>query len=152
MTTNVIAKIEKKMAKVRSGKDASVKPGQPERFTAAACKGDAIRQGDLYLVIGDKVPKDFVRCEDVSEVNKQLVPGNTQGAKHCLDSLCGVELYRPKAWSEESTVGPVLVLSQDRTVQHPTHGHVTLLAGTVVECHYQREYSSELRREARARD
>ncbi len=49
-------------------------------------------------------------------------------------------------------VGPVLVLSQDRVVTHPTHGDVALLAGSVVECHYQREFDAELRRERRVAD
>lgn len=149
----VIEKMEKRVAAIRADKDPRVKPGKPERFTAAACKGDAIRQGDLYLVIGDKAPKlGFVLLDNREELHKQLVPGNTQGAKHCLDSLDGVAIYRPEKFDNESTIGPVLVLSQDRVVQHPTHGHVTLLAGSVVECHYQREYDAEQKRETRARD
>lgn len=148
----VIEKMEKRVAKIRANKDPKVKPGKAERFTAAACTGDCIRQGDLYLVIGDRPPKKgFVLIDKPEEVHKQLVPGNTQGAKHCLDSLDGVAIYRPEKFDNESTIGPVLVLQQERVVQHPTHGHVTLCAGSIVECHYQREFDAE-QREMRARD
>ena len=149
----VIEKMEKRITKIRANKDAKVKPGQPVTFTRACVAGDTVRQGDLYLVIGDKAPsRGFVLLDGKDEMHKQLVPGNTQGAKHCLDSLDGVAIYRPAKFDNESTIGPVLVLSQDRIVMHPTHGHVTLLAETVVECHYQREYDAEKKREMRARD
>ena len=149
----VIENMEEQVARIRDGKEENVKPGSPERFTAAASKGDCIRQGDLYLVIGDAIPGDgFKLIENHDDLNKQLVPGNTQGSKHCLDSLVGVKLYRPEKFDNESTIGPVLELSHDRVVQHPTHGHVTLLAGTIVECHYQREYDAEQKREMRAKD
>jgi hypothetical protein len=148
-----IEQMELRIAKIRSNKDPKVKPGKPERFTEAACVGDCIRQGDLYLVIGNKVQKKgFVLIENPGEKHKQLVPGNTQGSKHCLDSLNGVAIYRPEKFDNESTIGPVLVLSQERVVQHPTHGHVTLCADTIVECHFQREFDLEQKREKRVRD
>jgi hypothetical protein len=149
----VIEKMVTRNEKIRLNKDAKVKPGKAERFTAAACKGDYIRQGDLYLVIGDSIPtRGFQRISEQTDEHKQLVPGNTQGSKHCLDSLDGVAIYRPEKFDNESTIGPVLVLSQERVVQHPTHGHVTLLANTIVECHYQREYDAMMKRERRAQD
>ena len=106
----------------------------------------------LVEVITDCVPSGMVEVKKPTELDKQLVPGNTIGAKHCLDSLDGVELHKPAKWDNESLVGPVLVLSKDRTVLHPTHGAVTMLAGSIVECHYQRELDAETKRELRARD
>lgn len=152
MAVTEIDKVQRHAKRIASGKDAKVRPGQPERFTAAATIGDAIVQGDLYLVIaGSKPPKGYVRV-DAKDIDRQLVPGNTVGAKHCLDSLAGVTLYRPANWSEESLEGPYFQLTQERTVLHPTHGAVTIPAGMAVECHYQREWNLEQRKQQRARD
>lgn len=129
-----------------------VAPGLPASFTEAACAGDFGWQGDLKLTVLDKVPASQKKVAKPSDLDRQLVPGNTEGAKHCLDSLDGVALYRPSEWSEESLIGPTLKLTKDRVIMHPTHGHVTVLAGTIIGCTYQREFDAELRRETRARD
>lgn len=149
--TTTIKRIEKHARRIADGSE-RVKPGQPVRFTQAASVGDTIRQGDLYLTIVEAVPKGYVKLNKPKAVAKQLVPGNTQGARHCLDSLDCVTLYRPKSWSEESLDGPCLVLAKERTILHPTHGAVTIPAGFTVLCRYQREFDSEQRRERRARD
>jgi len=147
--TTVIQEIESTMCRVRAGVDPLVQPGRPESFTRGCVAGDAIRQGDLYLVIVDTVPAHFIRATDDS---CQLVPGNTEGAKHCLDSLEGVTKWYPPNWSSESLEGPMLVLTKDRVVLHPTHGPVTLLAETTIACHYQREFDAIEMRERRALD
>lgn len=152
MSTSVIEKIVNHAANVSSGKDPRVKPGQAERFTEAAAAGDAIRQGDLYIVVATVIPGNYERIEKPKAADKQLVPGNTQGAKHCLDALAGVELWRPKGWGVESLEGPFLRFSKERTILHQTHGAVTIPAGMSVQCHYQREYDSEQRRARRAAD
>lgn len=153
MKTATIDRIEKHAQKIKSGKDRKVKPGQPECFTAACTVGDVIAQGDLYLMVYEgKQPADYIEVTNPTERDKQLVPGNTQGAKHCLDSLEGVKLYRPKNWTGDDLRGPLLVLSEERTVLHPTHGAVTILAGMSVLCGYQREYDAELKRERRNAD
>ena len=89
-----------------------------------------------------------------TEADKQLVPGNTQGAKHCLASLSGVKLYRPTAWGPnyDGLHGPALELSKPATITHPTHGDVTIPAGSTVLCHYQREWDQEQKRERRNAD
>ena len=138
------------LGKVKPG--AKVGPGIPATFTEACASGDCIRQGDLYIVIVASVPAGYVQVEKTTVADKQLVPGNTQGARHCLDSLVGVKMYRPAKWDAESLEGPVLVIAKKRTVLHPTHGSVTLLPGTIVECRYQREWSKEEAKERRARD
>lgn len=130
----------------------TVKPGQPVSFTDACVAGDTIRQGDLYLIIADKVPSGYVQVTKPKSIDKQLVPGNTQGAKHCLDSLTGVKLFRPKEWNDESLDGPCLVLTKPRKVLHPTHGTAMIPAGFTVVCRYQREFDKEMQRERRARD
>lgn len=150
---SVIDEIEVATNRIKSGNDPRVKPGQAERFTEAATVADAIRQGDLYLVIaGDKPPADYEKIVKPKAIDKQLVPGNTEGAKHCLDSLAGVQIWRPKTWNEESLEGPYLKLSKERTILHPTHGSVTVPAGFAIQCHYQMEFDAEQKRETRARD
>jgi hypothetical protein len=144
-----IDKIQKNTKRIAEGKDPKVKPGQPERFSTAAVVGDAIRQGDLYIVIADAIPKGYTKA---AKPSKQLVPGNTAGAKHCLDSLAGVEIYLPKEWTEETLDGPFVRLSQERTILHPVHGSVTVPAGMAFQCHYQREWDREQQAERRARD
>lgn len=124
----------------------TIEPGMATAFTNACVAGDTIRQGDLYLIIANSVPDGFVIDKSG---NTQLVIGNTQGSKHCLDSLDGVKLYYPSDYDKESLVGPCMVLTQDRTVLHPVHGDVLCLAGQTIRTRYQREWDKE---ERRARD
>ena len=148
-----IDEIEKATKRIADNADPHVKPGQPERFTEAASVNDAIRQGDLYIAIaGESHPDGYERIEKPKAKDKQLVPSNTEGAKHCLDSLAGVQIWRPKSWTDDSLEGPYLKLSKERTILHPTHGSVTIPAGFAIQCYYQREYDAEMQREMRARD
>jgi hypothetical protein len=140
-----------KMAERVNNTDA-VAPGQPARFTEACVPGDRIAQGDLNLTVVDEVPNGYVLVKKPTEADRQLVPGNTEGARHCLDSLDGVRVYRPDVWTEDGIDGPCLVLSQERTVEHPKHGHVTVPAGFTILCTYQRVWDKEQARARRAID
>jgi hypothetical protein len=151
-TLTPIEKLQRHAKRIANGNHERVKPGMPFRITEAASVGDGVWQGDLGLEIVADVPAEYTLIEKPKDIDRQLVPGNTQGAKHCMDSLDGVTLYRPHNWNAESMVGPCLVLSQERTVLHPTHGPVTIPAGFTVQCRYQREFDAEQRRERRARD
>lgn len=148
---DVIERIEKHAKLIASGKHDEIRPGMPLRISTAAQAGDGVWQGDLGLELIEKVPKGYKKAKNPS---LQLVPGNTQGAKHCLDSLQGVEVYLPKGWGTDfdSLEGPCLVLSEERTVLHPTHGDVTIPKDFVVLCRYQRNYDADERREHRAID
>ena len=157
MKTSVIEQVEQHVTRIASGNDPKVKPGQPERFTEACSTGDQIRQGDLYLTIVDAVPAGYVPATvPRDKIGKlllmQLVPGNTRGARHCLDSLKGVTIHRPSDWNAESMFGPCLVLTEERTILHPVHGSVTALAGQTVRCDYQRVWDAEQKQQRRARD
>lgn len=147
-----IETIERHVKLIADGGDPNVKPGQPERFTEACSAGDCIRQGDLYLTLVEAVPDGYVRITKPKAADKQLVPGNTRGARHCLDSIKGVKLYRPAEWTEASMFGPCLVLTEERIVLHPVHGSVTVLAGQTVRCDYQRVWDAEQKQQRRARD
>jgi hypothetical protein len=148
---NVIDVIEQEACAIRSGKH-TIQPGQPQTLSSAASVGDGIWQGDLGIEVVGSVPADYVLDETG---NTKLVPGDTVGSNHRLDSMDGVELYRPKDWydsSYEGLAGPVFKLSNDRVITHPRHGDVTVLAGFIIACRYQREYDLEQARERRARD
>ena len=147
-----IEKIEKRAAQIKAGECERVKPGMATRFTEASTVGDEITQGDLCFVIVDAVPAGFTVVKKPQAIDKQLVPGNTKGAKHCLKSLGGVKLYRPANWDGESLEGPCLVTSKEATVLHPTHGAVTIPAGFTVQCFYPREWDKEQAKERRNAD
>lgn len=149
-TANAFEQIRSHADLIKSGQH-KVKPGQELSFSPAASVGDTIAQGDLYIMVADKMPAEYELVE-ANVANLQLVPGNTQGARHCLDSFDGVTMYRPKTWTEEDLRGPYLQLTKDRTVLHPTHGPVNLIAGMNYLCGYQKEYDTQERKERRNRD
>ena len=126
-----------------------VYPGLPLRFSEASTVKDRLWQGDVALTIANKIPEGFVKMK---EPNPQLVHGNTMGSKHCLDSLQGVEMYVPSDYSSESLVGPYLILTEERVVQHPKHGSVTIPKGFHVQITYQKSLNRELKKIERQKD
>jgi hypothetical protein len=109
-----------------------------QRFPEAATPGDCWRQGDLYITLLGAIPGDVKK----SKARKQLVHGDTQGSRHCLDSLTGAAIYE---LSEPSALdGPILECKQERTITHPEHGNVILPPG-IYGIHYQRDLDSEER-------
>ena len=130
-----------------------VAPGQPLEFTDACVKGDTIAQGDLILVLVDKVPDGFTKR---TSGNNQLVPGNTVGSKHCIENLSTCTVFDPPGWthdaSYESYVGPVIEATGKTKIPHPVHGDVTVQAGQTIQCVYQRAWDVEQARERRQRD
>lgn len=153
MKTSVIEKIEKQAKQIAERKHETICPGQPHRISEAATIGDGVWQGDLGIeIVASDVPRDCVLIANPTDKDRQLVPGNTTGSKHCLDSLEGVELYRPANWNEASLVGPFFRLSQERTITHPTHGAVIIPAGFSVRCRYQVNYDEQLKAARRAAD
>jgi len=101
--------------------------------------GDAWAQGDLLIRRIAAVPPDAQACP----AEAQLVPGITQGARHCLAELEGITMYRlAKATPLQ---GPIFTVADEVTVEHPEHGHVILGAG-VYAIEYQRAFADELRR------
>lgn len=151
MSATAIEKVLNHAKRIADGEHEAVKPGMPARISEAAQSGDGIWQGDLLVEVVEKVPAGHKLAKNPAV---QLVPGNTQGARHCLDSLHGVKVYYPANWPdvEETLVGPCLVLTQERTILHPTHGPVTVPAGFTVLLSYQREYDAELKRQRRSQD
>ena len=110
-----------------------------QRFPAAATPGDCWRQGDVYITLLDAVPDT---ANPVVPPVLRLVPGTTQGSRHCLDSLDGVAMYRLA--DADHLDGPVLTCDQERTVTHPEHGDVVLPPG-IYGIRYQRDLDAEER-------
>lgn len=152
MQVSEIEVIQKHAEVIKNGEHDKIGPGIPVTMSAALVTGEGVAQGDLMLIVADAVPDGYVQVKKTTTDDRQLVPGTTVGAKHCLDSMTGVKLYRPPVWTEESLDGPCIVTTKERTVLHPTHGAVVIPAGMTVVCHYQREFDMEQARERRARD
>jgi hypothetical protein len=104
--------------------------------------GEAVRQGDLYLIRLAKLPKGLARMEDPSP---QLVPGRTRGSRHVItpDTFPACVLYAPARPTEFD--GPVIDAVAAFEVSHPEHGHFILPAG-VYAVRYQRRYGPTTRR------
>jgi len=150
-TATIIDNMQTHIQRSRDGLE-RVKPGQRADFNDAHTPGDMIRQGDLYITKIESVPTGYTRVEKPTEADRQLVPGNTEGAKHCLSSLDGVTLHRSKNHGQENNLdGPCVEVTKPVDIMHPTHGHVGLTEGTY-SIGYQREYDRELEQERRAAD
>jgi hypothetical protein len=114
---------------------------KPQRFSEAASENDYFRQGDVMVWFKEKVPLGFSKSKAVT----QLAPGNTKGSRHCLDCLDGVTIMTKK--DGDALQGPLLVITQERTITHPEHGDIICPPG-VYEITYQRAYAEVLRRVA----
>jgi len=139
--------------KIAKGQHETLRPGMPYVFSEAASDGDMVWQGDLGIgIVSGGPPKGYVRAEKVSQC---LVPGkdHTIGARHCLSSCDGVEMWLPETWSETTLEGPYLRLSNGAKITHPVHGDVTVPSRfNEIQIVYQREWDQELARERKAKD
>ena len=147
-----ITKILRHATRLKNG-NGRVKPGQPYSIPKSWTEGEACAQGDLNIIVWYELPNSGYPQKDFGT---QLVPGESQGSRHCLDSVDGVTRWYPDAWKPTEDYdlqnGPYLLGDRDFTITHPTHGDVTVPAGMLVECWYQREYDSEQKRERRNAD
>ena len=116
-----------------------IKNDETQQFPEAASPGDSWRQGDIYITLLDKVPDPSLA---ESKPKKQLAPGTTQGSRHCLDSLEGVTIYSPTR--PGMLEGPVILLREERAIEHPEHGDIVLPPG-IYGISYQRSLDSEER-------
>lgn len=130
-----------------------VAPGAPARITEAFRDGEAIAQGDMTIEVQSVRPADFVLVEKRVEADRQLVPGNNIGARHCLSTLEGVELYRAPSWPNvDNLIGPWFISAHPIVIEHPKHGHVHIPANTGIQISYAREFDQEEKKNRRARD
>lgn len=112
----------------RVAREAESKSSQEVRFIEKMEVGKVVRQGDLY-----------VHCVESSHPKgkqlpiTQLVPGVSQGSRHCVD---GGRVFEGKAlpkWMpngrSDVVMGPVVENGERFTVTHPEHAHVSLPPG-----------------------
>ena len=112
--------------------------GYIQRFGAGNAPGDCLPQGDVYLTMLAGVPRGAKKIE----ARAKIAEGDTQGARHILDSLAGVTMYDIK--DKGNLDGPIMVLAEERTLTHPEHRHVRLAPGCY-GVHYQRNLDAEER-------
>jgi len=153
MVTTTIDQIEKHAANIRDGL-AKIQPGEPHAISDAASTNDGYPQGDLSIILVESIPDGYHRIEKPTDKDRQLVPGNTEGSRHCLDSLDGVELFRHAEWNQDydGLMGPALKLAKERTIEHPKHGNITIPAGRIVLTTYQPDYDADTRKTRRNAD
>ena len=129
-----------------------IRQGVPYRISEAADVGSGVWQGDLGIEIIEQVPRDYTVVVRPTAENLKLVPGDTRGSRHILDSHDGVSMFRKADWGPESLDGPCLIVDQERTIEHPVHGAVIIPAGFTVRCRYQRVWDEEKKKARRAAD
>jgi hypothetical protein len=165
---NTIERIERFVKKIADGSHDRIKPGEPYTMNGALTVGNAADQGDLIIEIVADVREGieftdqnnrrykYAKVAKPKASDKQLVVGNTEGAKHCLNTIAGVEMFRPTDWNAESLLGPCIRINKTITVLHPKHGNVTIEASKenprCILFSYQRNLDLETQREIRARD
>ncbi len=112
------------------------------RTVGELSQGDHTAQGDVTFVRLDELPSN---CDRVKNPDRQLAPGTTQGSRHCVreSDMCHVDFY--ELHNANPLQGPVLVLRQPATIEHPEHGDQSLGEG-VWFVTYQRAFARELRR------
>jgi len=121
--------------------------------------GDAVRQGDLYLIRIKSMPKSAR-----PRGNRQLADGTTQGSRHVLERGevfdCDPEAVARAVKSatkidiDERYCGPVIRTASEPTendLTHPEHGNIGFPADSICAVVFQRSLDAE-QREMRVRD
>src|SRR5437868_2165641 len=110
--------------------------------------GDAVRQGDVYLVGLDEMPTITGKSE-----TRQLAPGDTQGSRHVAEGDCDVltaserDCLRilnrliPETRGQQLFFGPIIVARGPVMVAHPEHGDRTLPGEATYAVVYQRAWA-----------
>jgi hypothetical protein len=131
----VLEKIEKE----------AVESSQEIRVLKKVKIGQAVRQGDIYLM---RVSDDLKTGVQVKST--QLAPGTNQGSRHIVTgkvecfASCG---ERPKGCSDRVLLGPVVKSKESFEVQHPEHAWIQLPSGT-----YQTIYQLDPKKMQRVQD
>lgn len=147
--SRTLDKLRQHVDKIARGEHEKCGPGVLARMSPALEPGEGGAQGDVYIIVGDGVPKGYVLVEKPVDKDRHVAWDNgTIGSNHRLDSLDGVKMYRPADWGPESLDGPYLICTQERVIEHPKHGHVVIAAGMEVQISYPQDFD-ELEKQAR---
>lgn len=157
MTTKTKKPITKKVVK----RPESIVNNAPRTFTEADFPpGTASRQGDIYLIRINALPKSAK-----SRAARQVAEGNTQGSRHIVtvgdvyncnpeEVLGQISSAAPKVRGtlQARYIGPVFTTVADMaSLEHPEHGHQHWQGAMVIACVVQRNLDAEDREQA-ARD
>lgn len=106
--------------------------------------GQFIRQGDLYIDVGDIKNKGAARKE------LQLVPGNTTGSRHCVIESPHVQIFESLAPAITIQIGsdtkiarfpgPLIIATQDFSISHPKHGWMSRICKGIYQTWQQCDY------------
>jgi hypothetical protein len=94
--------------------------------------GQAIRQGDVYLVRIKEKPSDLIPTLD-----PQIAKGNTKGSRHILEITPTLRIYKLK--NAGPLDGPVIESQEQITLTHPEHAWFKLPGGCY-STHYQQDF------------
>jgi hypothetical protein len=118
------------------------------RFIHSIKVGEAIRQGDIYVMRLAPTADNFIKQPQrdnqtnsfkdnpvkivvkdyITPGQNQLVPGFTMGSRHMVEQTDKVKvLINPTTTSP--IVGPVIVAKDRFTISHPQHAHFSLPEG-----------------------
>jgi len=97
------------------------------------------RQGDLYI----QKTGNVTGLKEKTVTTNQLVPGQTMGSRHCLDSLQGIKFYTSSRSS--ALMGDTLEATRAFQVNHPEHGDIKFSAGCY-RIGYQKDHAAEEKR------
>ena len=115
----------------------------------AASPGDAVRQGDVYLIcLADD--RSFSSTDEIKD--RQLAPGTTQGSRHVLAG--DVTIWKTNPLQNDANggtlpnelKGPSFRCNDEVTVTHPEHGDRVLPKDSVWAVVYQRAHADTVRR------
>ena len=130
-----------------------IKPGQDINFSPALTSDDIAAQGDLYFrrISESEIPDNYMAMTPF----KQMVPGNTKGAKHTFNEM-PLKCFVPQGWSAEESYkgsrGPIVVIGPN-VLTHAEHGNWTLeLEKDCIEFGYQNDWDYQEKEIVRQRD
>lgn len=131
---------EKDLVDLRSSVE-SMDAAKTERIGSPSL-GDVVRQGDLYLVCIEDLPKGK------TVTNRQLAPGTSQGSRHIISDVSQVEMVEVTQFREipQELVGPAFKCKTAAEITHPEHGNKILPTDTSWQVIYQLAHADEVRR------
>ena len=113
--------IAKHVEMLRTSCDEAIDNGLPIEVPSAMAPGDMLPQGDIGLLMLDKLPSDWTPIDWPQDGDVQLAPGNTRGSRHTIPRLYrdGVQLYRITDGDPLSDLG--LRATECFDLRHPEH-------------------------------
>jgi len=120
---------------------AAEKPRTEIRKVSKIKPGQAVRQGDVYLVVVEGVKAG------APVLNRQLAPGETQGSRHIAEAPAQI-FQSPghplKGIASNALLGPLVESAKTWNLAHPEHAHVSLPPGQY-QVVYQLDFAAQRR-------